>query len=124
MQNLISSQYNGELQFKFNTAYRTVLKGKGDWCNIVADPEQNSLRKQLIQLLKAVDEVLARPCPIGQFNVRNFTFHSEVMNDIFPSGDYKLQIKLFDENKESMNNSTALFSYESANKNAFVGLGR
>lgn len=121
---ILHPQYDAELQFKFNTVYRTVLKGRGDWCKVVANPDGDNLRKQAINLLRAVDEILARPCPIERIIISNFTFHSEVMTDIFPSGDYKMQMKLFDGNKEWMNNSTVMFSFDSANKNAFIGLGR
>lgn len=118
-----SPQFDAELQFKFNTAYRTALKGKGNWCEIVKDPERTPITQQLAKLMRAFDPDLLKPCPLDEFVIRNFTFHSEVMTQIFPSGDYKFLLKLFNKDMETMNNTTVVINFASSNQKSFVGRG-
>lgn len=54
-----------------------------------------------------------------EYGSKNFTFHSEVMLSVFPTGDYKMIFQMYDKLDRPIVNVTIVANFKSSNRDSF-----
>lgn len=89
-----------------NSAYRQIFKiHKVEWCSFMSGKARsNYMMNFIINTIKdSTSKQLFHKCPYqGRFELLNITMKSDSHFSIYPRGQYRLDIKLYDEGDAEM----------------------
>lgn len=101
------------LNYRYGTIFRQIIDThQQEWCEIMSGNESNKFIAYFIELLSKSAPTLFHECPYdGEINLRNVTINPETYGQkarIFPQGDYRLDLIVFQNDKQTVKVSIIL----------------
>lgn len=136
---ICNRQITTALQFKYGMIYRDVINvKKTDWCKgSKTGTTSDKGLQQMMTILKAGDPSTIHECPykvptaskfclltqcfyfLQEFVMKNFTFKANLMENVFPTGDYKMKLSFWNIKDVLIFNFTSIASFKSSNRDTF-----
>ncbi|CAO1324870.1 unnamed protein product [Diamesa serratosioi] len=85
--------------YRYGTVYKQIIRTpRVEWCSFMDGNDQNIMMRMVVDLIRDSAPALLKKCPYsGDYKISNLTFNTDRFQSIFPSGNYKMELWMYDD---------------------------